>query len=142
MTQRQRVLAALEDAGASGVSPVDFLGPHVIDGGAPILRVAPRVEELRKQGYRISSYRQPDSTVRYVLLPDSMQGLVMAQDDEPTGRGGSVRVGRPEPSEGLVRDGQHSSVVVAGDRDGTPADCPSEGLFSTDAFKPAPEYPR
>lgn len=144
MTQRQRVLAALEDAGASGVSPVDFLGPQVIDGGKPILRVAPRVEELRKQGYRISSYRQPDSTVRYVLLPDSMQGLVMAQDDEPTGRGGSVRVGRPEPSEGLETGSQHSSMVVVTEAgDGTsPADCPSEGLFDTDAFKPAPEYPR
>ena len=41
----------------------------------------------------------------------------------------------------IALTGAGYAVTEAGD--GTsPADCPSEGLFSTDDYKPAPEYPR
>ena len=140
MTQRQRVLTALEDAGSLGVSPVDFLGPQVVDGGSPILRLAPRVEELRKQGYRISSYRQPDSTVRYVLLPSGLEEPRHVEDGE---RDGFTVAGRVGASEGLVVGSQHPEVVVdTGLGGASPADCPPEGLFSTDDYRPKPGYPR
>jgi hypothetical protein len=55
MSQRDRVLAALYRRGRHGLTQIDFDLPDVIDGGAPIKRVAARVEELRDQGFRITS---------------------------------------------------------------------------------------
>ena len=133
MTQRERVLKALEDAGSVGITPVDFTGPDVVDGGSPILRVAPRIDELRKQGYRISTYRQPNGVARYVLIPAS-EGFEMPAGDDTVGRTG---MGRLRASESPVREGQHSEVVVTA---GT-ADLPSEGLFDTGDFKRPAEYP-
>ena len=66
-TQQERVLAALEAAGPAGICQADFLFPSVIDGHAPIQRVAPRIEELRGIGHRIDTLRDPNGCARYVL---------------------------------------------------------------------------
>ena len=136
MTQRQRVLRALEAAGSTGITPVDFTGPETVDGGSPILRVAPRVDELRKEGYRISTYRQPNGVARYVLVPGHGGFEMPARDDGGLEgpHGGHVRA-----SESPAREGQRAEVVVT---PGAPVDLPSEGLFSTDEFKRKPGYPR
>jgi hypothetical protein len=55
MTQKQRVMAALEKAGAAGISPEDFLLPNVIDGGKPILRLPARINDLRNDGLSIDT---------------------------------------------------------------------------------------
>lgn len=55
MTQKDRILQALRLAGQTGIRPEDFLLPDVIDGGKPILRVAARVQDLRKEGHRINT---------------------------------------------------------------------------------------
>lgn len=142
MTQLERVKRQLHVSGSEGITPVDFMAPNVIDGGAPILRLAARIKELREQGYVILSYRQPDSTFRYILAV-YVGGSEEPREAQGDGRGGPVPVERLGASEGLVREGQHSLVVVDADGDGTsPADLPSEGLFSTDDYRPAPEYPR
>ena len=49
MTQKQRILRMLHQRGGLGVTPVDFAGPNVIDGGAPIMRVAGRINGLRNR---------------------------------------------------------------------------------------------
>lgn len=64
-TQFERVLARLEANGT--VSQDDFLLPRVVDGGKPILRVAPRIKELRDDGVRIDTRRRPNGTALYVL---------------------------------------------------------------------------
>lgn len=67
LTQRDRVLRALERVGSHGLTQVDFQPPHVIDGGAPITRVAARIEELRGQGHRIDNRGRRDKCAVYVL---------------------------------------------------------------------------
>lgn len=66
-TQRDRVLARLRAAGSRGVTPDDFLLPHVIDDGKPILRLAARVHELVEAGEPIQTRREPNGVTRYVL---------------------------------------------------------------------------
>lgn len=57
MTQRTRVLAALMGS-PRGITAADFDLPGVIDGGAPIQRVAARVNELRREGHLIAVRRE------------------------------------------------------------------------------------
>lgn len=59
----------LHQRGGLGVTPVDFTGPDVIDGGAPILRLAGRINDLRNQGYVIRTFKK-GQVARYVLVPD------------------------------------------------------------------------
>lgn len=66
-TQRDRVLVALKRAGRRGLTQIDFHAPHVVDGGTPITRLAPRIRELREQGYTIVS-RRDNGLARYVLI--------------------------------------------------------------------------
>jgi hypothetical protein len=82
MTQRERVLTALEAHGVVGVKTTDFLLPDVIDDGSPIIRLAARVKDLRDEGYRIRSYTELNGVCRYVLVPnETVQGPVLS--DEP-----------------------------------------------------------
>lgn len=74
MTQKQRILRMLHQRGALGVTPVDFAGPNVIDGGAPIMRVAGRINDLRNEGHVIRTFKK-GQVAKYVLVP---QGFVMA----------------------------------------------------------------
>jgi hypothetical protein len=66
-TQKARVLDALRRVGSHGLTAIDFSPPHVIDGGAPITRVAARIEELRAGGHKISSRGRRSKCVVYVL---------------------------------------------------------------------------
>lgn len=66
-TQRDRVLRLLTARGNTGVCAVDFLGPEVADGGAPITRLAARVHELREDGVPIRKNGQRNSCDVYVL---------------------------------------------------------------------------
>jgi hypothetical protein len=59
MTQRDRVLSLLEQAGPEGVTNAQFAQER-------ILRYAARLKELRDEGYEISTYGT-NGTVRYVL---------------------------------------------------------------------------
>ena len=67
MSQRDRVLAALHRFRLSGITQVDFSPPHVIDGGAPITRLAARVQELRDEGFQILSADRRDKCTVYRL---------------------------------------------------------------------------
>lgn len=75
MTQKQRILKALQAAGATGIRPEDFLLPDVVDGGSPILRVAARIEDLRKEGHTILTDTS-GTTARYQL-----SGVEVASSD-------------------------------------------------------------
>jgi hypothetical protein len=68
-TQNDRVLVALERAGRRGVRTTDFLGPQVVDGGTPILRLPSRINDLRDAGHRIRTLRG-GKVARYVLDDD------------------------------------------------------------------------
>lgn len=48
-TQTERVIRAARSY--RGISQVDFLAPDVVDGGAPITRLAARLWEAEQQGY-------------------------------------------------------------------------------------------
>jgi hypothetical protein len=76
VTQRDRVLAQLKRTGR--VSPVDFLLPDVCDGLKPILRVAPRVMELRDDGYSIETSTAPNGTAIYELVQTELFAEVAA----------------------------------------------------------------
>lgn len=78
LTQRDRVLAALRRAGRGGLTQIDFHGPHVVDGGAPITRLAPRIQELRERGHWIDA-RRDRGLARYVLRRDAERSA--AHDD-------------------------------------------------------------
>lgn len=64
MTQVERVRRALE---RGPVNVTDFAAPNVIDGGKPIMRMAARVQELRDQGYAITTRRLSNGTAQYEL---------------------------------------------------------------------------
>ena len=49
MTQCERVLKA--SRGLRGVTQGDFAGPHTVDGGPTISRVAARIQDLKDQGH-------------------------------------------------------------------------------------------
>jgi hypothetical protein len=68
LTQCQRVERALDEAGANGITQVDFLLPDVIDGGKPITRVGARIYDLRKKrGLAIVELGHRDSCTIYML---------------------------------------------------------------------------
>lgn len=67
MTQKDRVLRSLQQAGPQGMTQVDWLRFPTPDGGAPITRVAARVQELRDEGHPISSSGTRDRCAVYVL---------------------------------------------------------------------------
>jgi hypothetical protein len=71
MSQTNRVLKALENAGPNGISASDFDGSRaVIDGGSQIKRLAARIAELRGDGHEIASVSTKSrgaKFVRYVL---------------------------------------------------------------------------
>jgi 3D (Asp-Asp-Asp) domain-containing protein len=76
MTQTQRVLKALEDAGPTGITQGDFLLPNIIDDGAPITRVGARIKELRDDGHLIESQGVRHKFSVYVLVrPKSAANL-------------------------------------------------------------------
>lgn len=66
-TQRERVLLALKRH--PRVSVVDFLAPAVIDGLAPIVRLAARINELRDEGYAIEDAGRVNGCASYRLAP-------------------------------------------------------------------------
>ena len=115
MTQKQRILKALESAGSRGVSPVDFLAPDVCDGGKPILRVAARILDLKNEGYQIDCQTEAGVAV-YVL------------------RGSAPVVTHSQPA--VVVVGHRADVRVdAGESPEEPG-----GLFDASVFEPEPDY--
>lgn len=67
VTQNDRVLAALKQAGKRGVTELDFEAPRVTDGGKPIRRLAARVCDLRNQGLPVLTVGERDGVAVYVL---------------------------------------------------------------------------
>lgn len=66
-SQTDRVLEALR---RGPVGPVNFL-PPVCDGGSPILRLAPRILELRERGHKITVSKADDGTAVYRLVTET-----------------------------------------------------------------------
>lgn len=64
MTDKQRVLRRLRTHGST--TPTEWIGPHVVDGGKPIQRLAPRICELRKEGVPVETARTKPCSL-YVL---------------------------------------------------------------------------
>jgi hypothetical protein len=96
MTQRDRVLAALRHAGPAGLTQVDFLGPQVCDHGKPITRVAARVNELRDQGFTISSGGTRHGCAVYVLKEQPSATTVSADPKGSPMDAAVVAEGTPE----------------------------------------------
>lgn len=74
MTQRERVLRALQTAGPRGVTQVDFLRFPTVDGGPPITRLAARIQELKDAGHRIGSSATRDKCAVYVWTDWARRG--------------------------------------------------------------------
>lgn len=67
LTQTERVVRAIRRAGERGITQVDFLLPHVIDGGRPITRLAARVKDARDAGEQIVVDGERDSCAVYKI---------------------------------------------------------------------------
>lgn len=67
MSDTDRVLALLRTRKEAGVSPIDFAAPNVVDGEKPVMRVAARILELRKDGFDITTGRAVNGTAIYRL---------------------------------------------------------------------------
>jgi hypothetical protein len=100
LTQKDRVLRALRTTRGRGVTAVDFLAPAVIDSGAPITRVAARIEELRKDGHNIQLAGRRDECVIYVLAPPAEPWQPIPDDTvaEPVTELFDTTVGKPDPA--------------------------------------------
>lgn len=70
LTQTQRVIRAAKSF--RGMTQVDFLGTHTIDGGPPITRVAARIQDARDEGHEFEHLGTRDSckVYRWVSGPD------------------------------------------------------------------------
>lgn len=71
MSQTDRVLAALRQAGARGITQSDFAPPEggtVLDGGGRITRLAARIRDLRDEGHGIVDAPARDGFKTYVLV--------------------------------------------------------------------------
>ena len=67
MSQNSRVLAALRQG---PVTPLSFV-PPTCDGGPPIMRVAGRIDALKRDGHVIRNTEPGNSLARYVLEWDA-----------------------------------------------------------------------
>lgn len=67
LTQTERVLRALRNAGPIGISQSDFLPPRVVDEGPKITRVGARIKDLRNDGHPIRNAGTREGFAVYVL---------------------------------------------------------------------------
>ncbi len=89
-TQIERVLDELR---RGPVKVTDFAAPDVCDGAKPILRVAARVDELRKQGFDITSSRASNGCAIYTLAsPKDGAGIAGPLAPAVTGSGADSHV--------------------------------------------------
>jgi hypothetical protein len=84
-TQNARLLAALRDRGPEGITQLDFDGysAAVFDGGKPIRRLASRINDLRNDGYEITSRALPNRIAVYVLKGSAPEGMRLRAVPEP-----------------------------------------------------------
>lgn len=68
MTQNERVLVALR---RGPVTPLSFV-PPTCDGGDPIMRVAGRIDALKRQGHRIVNTRPGNELASYELVSECL----------------------------------------------------------------------
>ncbi len=70
MTQTERIIRAARSY--RGVCQVDLLGPHTIDGGSPITRLAARIQDAEARGYvfEIIGTRHKTRVYRLISSPD------------------------------------------------------------------------
>jgi hypothetical protein len=94
--QRERVLRSLQTAGPLGVCQADWLGRFngsgTPDGGAPITRLAARVEELRGDGWPVVARGKRDGFQVYVLAQPAVDEGV-----EP-----AARLFQPAPGNAII----------------------------------------
>lgn len=77
-TQKQRVLNALRAAGSAGIDQTQFEPPVVIDGGTPIMRLAARIDELKAEGFAISTPGRRHKCSVYALQAEPSRPVVKA----------------------------------------------------------------
>ena len=105
MTQRDRVLQMLQEAGERGVTTADFLQAY-------ISRFSARINELRNLGYEIDTERLSRSSCLFKLRPVQQFGRVEAVRGEPSGptAGGKLP---PDGPRGGGEEYRHPSVSPA-----------------------------
>lgn len=107
MTQREKVLTKLEQAGEDGVTTADFLADYMP-------RFSARIKELRDAGHLIATERISASSSRYTLRRS--RGEERKHGGPETGSrvsGGSNSSGRAAANSGEQRGGGGSPPVTA-----------------------------
>lgn len=76
-SQNDRVLALLRERGDRGLNSTELAELPTCDGGAPIRRIAARVDNLRNRGFIILSRRERNGTATYSLFydPEAQRGV-------------------------------------------------------------------
>lgn len=67
---KTRILASLKGAGGRGITQKDWDGPNTPDGGEAIDQIARRILDLRQDGHKIETRKDPRNKrrARYVLV--------------------------------------------------------------------------
>lgn len=86
MSQCDRVLALLRSRGGDGLNTAELQEAPIVDGGAPILRLAARVHQLQERGIAITSRREQNGTATYTLTEEGFPtGRIPPRTDGSTG---------------------------------------------------------
>lgn len=97
MTQTDRVLHALRARGGKGICTTDFLLPAVCDGGAPITRLAARIQDLKQRGYIIATAGERHGCAVYILVREPSSAEQAGAPGAPPVTPNAPAGGAPQP---------------------------------------------
>jgi len=107
ISQCSRVLGALHNAGAHGITSADFAGDSTVDGGPRILRIPRVIADLRAQGVGIpepplDAEHRRDGCVIYRLAEHVVPAVIEELRAEPEPSMWAVPEPSPEPEESFT----------------------------------------
>lgn len=98
LSEKDRILRLARERGERGFTAVDFLAPHVVDGGKPITRTAARVLDLKREGFTFRSGGRRNRCKVYILDGASGESVSAGSEPSPPHGAGAERPQRPSES--------------------------------------------
>ena len=101
-SQKAGLLALLQARGPEGVKSIELV--HGAVDNRPLLNWTGRIEELRRDGHRITTHREPNGCARYELHPPEMHVTTAAP--APLSAAGALPLGDAPRSAVFDWDGE------------------------------------